>query len=58
MKSTLNPISERPVEPKYLCFLRETQGADPRKVSEWKEEHKTEATYILISYTSEQFRTE
>ena len=57
-RSTLNPILERPVEPKYLCFLRKTQGADPRKVSEWKEENETEATYILVSYTSEQFKTE
>ena len=58
-KSALNPISERPVEPKYLCFLRKTQGADPpRRVSEWKEEYNIEATYIVVSYTSEQFKTE
>ena len=57
-KSALNPISERPIEPKYLCFLEGTQGAERRTVSEWKSETGREATYILVSYTSEQFRTE
>lgn len=57
-ESALNPISERPVEPKYLCFLKKTQGMRTRQVSQWKEEHGVEATYILVSYTSEQFRTE
>ena len=57
-RGTLNPISERPVEPKYLCFLRDTQGADTYEVSHWKEQNKADATYILVSYTSEQFRTE
>ena len=57
-KSALNPISERPVEPKYLCFLKNTEGVETREVSQWKEERGIEATYILVSYTSEQFRTE
>ena len=57
-KSALNPILERPVEPKYLCFLKKTQGKEKLKVSQWKKEHDIEATYILVSYTSEQFRTE
>ena len=57
-QSALNPISERPVEPKYLCFLKETQGMVIRTVSQWKSETGREATYILVSYTSEQFRTE
>ena len=57
-KSALNPISERPVEPNYLCFLQKTQGIETRKVSEWKVEHGIEATYLLVSYTSEQFKTE
>ena len=55
---TLNPISERPVEPKYLCFIKSTQGIEIREVSQWKEEHGREATYLLVSYTSEQFKTE
>ena len=53
----LNPVSERPVEPKYLCFLRSTEGIDIREVSQWKKECDSEATYILVSYTSEQFKT-
>ena len=57
-KTALNPISERPVEPKYLCFLKTTQGMETREVSQWKKEHGNEATYILVSYTSEQFTTE
>ena len=57
-KSALNPISERPVEPKYLCFLKKTQGMEIRTVSQWKKETGSEATYILVSYTSEQFKTE
>jgi hypothetical protein len=54
--SSLNPVLERPVEPKYLCFLEDSQAK--RKVSEWKQENDKEATYILVSYTSEQFGTE
>ena len=57
MTSALNPISERPVEPKYLCFLKE-EGMETRIVAEWKEETGLEATYLLVSYTSEQFKTE
>ena len=57
-RDTLNPISERPVEPKYLCFLRETRGTDTHEVSQWKKQNKADATYILVSYTSEQFPTE
>ena len=58
-QSALNPISERPVEPKYLCFLTQKKGkVDIRTVSDWKEENHKEATYILVSYTSEQFKTE
>ena len=54
---TLNPITERPVEPKYLCFLRSKEGIDIHEVSQWKKVHNSEATYILVSYTSEHFKT-
>ena len=57
-KSALNPISERPVQPKYLCFLHEKEGMEICEVSEWKKKRDVEATYILVSYTSEQFPTE
>lgn len=56
--SALNPISERPVDPKYLCFLKEKQGMEICEVSQWKDEHGIGASYILVSYTSEHFRTE
>ena len=56
--SALNPIMERPVEPMYLCFLKKKSGVEKRKVSQWKKERGSEATYILVSYTSEQFKTE
>ncbi|CAF9904239.1 MAG: hypothetical protein HETSPECPRED_003460 [Heterodermia speciosa] len=56
--SALNPIAERPVEPEYLCFLQPSEGMKKRTVSQWKAENKREATYVLVSYTSEQFRTE
>ena len=46
-------ISERPIEPIYLCFL-EDHGR-PRQTLAWKNEHKMIAEYIFVSYTSEQF---
>lgn len=57
-KSALNPISARPLEPKYLCFLKKTQGMEIRAVSQWRKESGNEASYILVSYTSEQFKSE
>lgn len=57
-KSALNPISERPIEPKYLCFLKSTEGVEILEVAQWRREHDMAATYILVSYTSEHFRTE
>ncbi|KAL8919410.1 MAG: hypothetical protein Q9208_006788 [Pyrenodesmia sp. 3 TL-2023] len=57
-KSALNPISERPIEPKYLCFLKSTGGVEILEVSQWKRVHDVAATYVLVSYTSEHFRTE
>ncbi|KAL8905628.1 MAG: hypothetical protein Q9171_006603 [Xanthocarpia ochracea] len=35
--SALNPVLERPVEPKYLCFLKKSEGVEKRNVSEWKD---------------------
>ncbi|KAI4256202.1 MAG: hypothetical protein L6R42_006355, partial [Xanthoria sp. 1 TBL-2021] len=57
-RSALNPISERPIEPKYLCFLKGTEGVEILEVSQWRRDHDMAATYVLVSYTSEQFRTE
>lgn len=58
LKSALNPISERPIEPKYLIFLKSTGGVELLEVSQWRQDHETAATYVVVSYTSEQFRTE
>ena len=58
LDGTLNPVSERPVEPKYLCFINSSEDIEICEVSQWKKRHGMEATYILISYTSEQFKTE
>lgn len=54
--ASTNPISERPVEPSFLCFLREGEGADICDVQTWKSKHGKAANYIFVSYTSEQFR--
>lgn len=55
---SLNPISERPVEPKYLCFITGTEGMERCKVSQWKHDHNQAATYVFVSYTSEEFESE
>ena len=55
-KKLPNPISARPLEPKYLCFLTGEEGVKTSLVSEWKGKHQQEPTYVFISYTSEQFR--
>lgn len=52
-----NPISKRPLEPEHLCFLTGAKGMRNQPVAQWKKENGIEATYIFVSYTSEQFRT-
>lgn len=56
--ASTNPISKRPIEPSFLCFLREDEGADICDVQKWKSQHGKAANYILVSYTSEQFKGE
>ncbi|KAL4914970.1 hypothetical protein BDW62DRAFT_133934 [Aspergillus aurantiobrunneus] len=53
----MNGIAERPLRPRYLCFLTE-EGVEIKSVAEWEEEHGREAVlqYIFISYTSAQFQ--
>ena len=53
-----NPIIERPLEPKYLRFLTGRGGATTGTVSRWKQKHKQQPTYVFISYTGEQLRTD
>lgn len=58
-KDILNPLSERPLEPKTLCFLAEDGHAVIQDVSAWKLQHPgEEATYILVSYYTKQFESE
>lgn len=56
--ASTNPISNRPIEPGFLCFLRGSEGVDICDVQEWKREHQKAANYIFVSYTSEQFSGE
>lgn len=56
--ASTHPISERPIEPSFLCFLRKDEGADICDVQKWKSKHGKAANYIFVSYTSEQFRGE
>lgn len=55
----LNPnhgLSDRPIEPNFLCFLQHGEGAYISDVEEWKRKNPGHvASYIFVSYTSEQF---
>ncbi|KAJ8111526.1 hypothetical protein OPT61_g5899 [Boeremia exigua] len=58
--SSLNPITERVLRPRYLCFLREPgQPAMIMNVEEWLAQHGSERnlSYIFVAYTAEQFQT-
>jgi hypothetical protein len=57
-----NPVAERILSPRYLCFLnepesRDLRGATPRNVEEWtsKNHLPTHPDYLFIAYTSKQF---
>ena len=56
-KKQPNPVTERPLEPKYLCFLTGSKGVKREIVSEWKQTHEQKLTYVFVSYTAEQFKT-
>lgn len=55
----LNPnhgLSDRPIEPNFLCFLQHGGGVYISDVEEWKLKNPGHvASYIFVSYTSEQF---
>ncbi|KAH7125591.1 hypothetical protein B0J11DRAFT_606082 [Dendryphion nanum] len=57
--STTNPIAERVLRPRYLCFLQSQQGAELRNVEEWMSQFKDERSpsYVFVAYTGEQFQT-
>lgn len=56
--SETNPIAERILRPRYLCFLRE-EGTPAKllPVEEWISKHKYERnlSYVFVAYTREQF---
>ncbi|EDU46851.1 hypothetical protein PtrSN002B_008479 [Pyrenophora tritici-repentis] len=56
--SQANPVAERILCPRFLCFLREEgRPAEIMAVDRWTNEHKhdRELDYIFIAYTAEQF---
>ncbi|KAJ4369722.1 hypothetical protein N0V83_005485 [Neocucurbitaria cava] len=55
-----NPVAERILRPRYLCFLREQgEPAIIMDVEEWITQYKSERnlTYVFIAYTAEQFQS-
>jgi hypothetical protein len=55
-----NPIAERVLRPRYLCFLREPgEPALIMNVEEWITQYKSERnlSYVFIAYTAEQFQS-
>ncbi|KAH8712194.1 hypothetical protein GQ44DRAFT_830056 [Phaeosphaeriaceae sp. PMI808] len=55
-----NPVAERVLRPRYLCFLRELgEPAMIINVEEWITQYKSERnlSYIFIAYTAEQFQS-
>lgn len=52
-----NPIMERPLRPRYLCFLREESGVDIRNVGTWEAAHAGGASleYLFVAYSTKQF---
>ena len=53
----ISTLQYRPLQPRYLCFLKEGSGIQIRKVDEWIETHGIGADirYIFVAYTAEQF---
>jgi hypothetical protein len=56
---TTNPVSERILRPRYLCFLRDPgEPALIMGVEEWISQYeKQNLSYVFIAYTAEQFQT-
>ncbi|KAB2099238.1 hypothetical protein AG0111_0g12567 [Alternaria gaisen] len=57
--SEANPIAERVLRPRYLCFLREEgKPAMIIKVEDWLAQQSGHSlSYVFIAYTAEQFNT-
>jgi hypothetical protein len=55
-----NPVSERVLLPRYLCFLREQgEPAIVMNVEEYIAQYKTDThiSYVFVAYTGEQFQS-
>jgi hypothetical protein len=53
-----NPIAERLLQPRYLCFLRERPlPARRMRVNDWliEEQQSNHPDYLFVAYTAEQF---
>ncbi|KAL5117062.1 hypothetical protein ACEQ8H_005021 [Pleosporales sp. CAS-2024a] len=58
--SQANPVAERVLRPRYLCFLRQPgEAAMIMNVEEWIRQDKAEKTlsYVFVAYTAEQFQS-
>ncbi|KAF2028561.1 hypothetical protein EK21DRAFT_101734 [Setomelanomma holmii] len=58
--SQANPVAERVLRPRYLCFLQASGSpAMIMNVEEWITQYKSERNlnYIFVAYTAEQFQT-
>jgi hypothetical protein len=54
-----NPVAERLLRPRHLCFLNESGGPTRlMNINDWLREHQTSnpPDYLFVAYTSEQFR--
>ena len=49
--------TNRPIEPKFLCFLTSGKEVEISDVQKWKRKHGKAANYVFVSYTSEQFKS-
>jgi hypothetical protein len=55
-----NPVAERVLRPRYLCFLQATgEHAIVMNVEEWITRYRSERnlSYVFVAYTAEQFGT-
>ncbi|OAL01785.1 hypothetical protein IQ06DRAFT_346405 [Phaeosphaeriaceae sp. SRC1lsM3a] len=58
--SQANPVAQRVLRPRYLCFLREHgEPAMIMNVEEWITQYKRERdlSYVFVAYTAEQFQS-
>lgn len=60
LSNQANPVAERILRPRYLCFLREEgEPAELMSVDEWIARNKSDRdvlSYVFVAYTAEQFQ--